>query len=127
MKRYVILFIGILLAFAACKQDKQEQQVICNQCEGLLSKTMTMYVDNEMTKCPSNPNDMCLRVQFDKYEGDTAWVPFEQDICGFDYEPGYMYILEIQRKKEGTDADGNPLYKYCLLHIKSKTPEPMKK
>ncbi len=127
MKRLVILVMGILLALAACQSDDQEQQVICNDCEGLFSEKMIMYVDNEMTKCPSNPDDLCIRVQFDTYEGDTAWVPFEQDICGFDYQPGYMYVLEIQRKKIDTDAEGNPIYKYCLLYIKSQTLEPMKK
>ncbi len=127
MKRFVFLFMGLLLAFAACKKDEHKPQVICDECEGLFSQKMIMYVDNEMTKCPSNPSDLCMRVQFDKFEGDTAWVPFEQDICGFDYQPGYFYTLEIQRKKIGTDANGNPEYKYCLLRIKNMTLEPMKK
>ena len=127
MRRYIFIFFGILFALGSCKKDENKPQVICDQCEGLFSQKMIMYVDNEMTKCPSNPSQMCLRVQFDKYQGDTAWVPFEQDICGFDYEPGYDYVLEIQRKKIDKDAQGNPIYKYCLLYIKSKRLAPMKK
>ncbi len=126
MKRFFALFLGLFLIVVACNKNDKQPQAICTECEGLFSKEMTMYVDNEMTRCPSSPNDLCLRVQFDVYKGDTAWVPFEQDICGFDYEPGFFYELDIQRKKISTDADGNPIYKYCLIKIKRKTPEPMK-
>ena len=124
--RLVIPFVlGVLFLFSMCQKD-DKPQVICDECAGLFSEKMIMYVDNELTSCPSNTNERCLRVQFDKFEGDTAWIPFEQDICGFDYEPGFSYVLDIQRKKIDTDAQGEPIYKYCLLYIRSKKLEPMK-
>ncbi len=126
MKRFLLVLAGIFFLTLSCNQSKDQPKVICDECQGLLSQKMVMYVDNEMTRCPDNPNDLCLKVQFDQFKGDTAWEPFSQDICGFDYEPGFMYVLEIQRKKMATDADGNPIYKYCLLYIKSKTPQPLK-
>ncbi len=126
MRRFLLILAGILFLVLSCNENTDEAKVICDECQGLFSQRLIMYVDNELTRCPDNPNEFCLRVQFDEFKGDTAWQAFDQDICGFDYEPGFMYVLDIQRKKITEDADGNPIYKYCLLYIKSKTPQPMK-
>jgi hypothetical protein len=126
MKKIIYLLIFGLLFFASCDDDNSDKGYICTECSGLFSEKMDMWVANKLTKNPDNPNEYCLKVQIGHYESDTSWVPFCNDICGFDYEAGYQYVLAIERKKIGTDDDGNPIYKYCLLYIKSKKPMPMK-
>ncbi len=127
MKRLFLIFVLALGLLAACnKNDKQEQQYVCNECHTLFSDKFYMWVANKYYIDPNNPNKKCLKVQMKEFVSDTSWVPFCDSICGFDYEPGYRYELFIERKKIGQDSTGQDLYKYCLLYVKSKVLEPMK-
>ncbi len=129
MKRLVFLLVLALALTMTmqCSDDEDQPAYVCTECSGLFSEKMDMWVANKLTENPDNPGEYCLKVQIGSYESDTSWVPFCQDICGFDYEAGYQYILAIERKKIGTDDNGDPIYKYCLLYIKSKQPMPMKR
>ncbi len=127
MKRLIYLFTILFALLLACnKNNKQEQQYICNECHTLFSDKLYMWVANKYYIDPDNRDKKCLKVQIERYVSDTSWVPFCDTICGFDYEPGYRYQLFVERKKVGEDSTGQTLYKYCLLYVKSKTLEPMK-
>ncbi len=129
MKKVFFALILALALFASCNDDDtlEDNTYVCNECSGIFSDRMYMWVANKLTTNPDDPTQKCIKVQFDNYESDTSWTPFCQDICGFDYEEGFLYELYIERKKEGTDDNGDPIYKYCLLYIVSKKPMPMKK
>ncbi len=127
MKKLAFL-LGIVLSvliISSCN-DKTNKDVVCDQCEGIFSEKLYMWVDNELMPCPNDSTQMCMKVQFGAIPSDNAWEPFNQDICGFDYEPGYLYELYVQRKKIGTDGQGKTVYKYCLLHLIKKELKPLK-
>ncbi len=117
MKKIILLtIITGIFAFYACDDKKQEA---CDSCDGIFSKTITMQVNNEYTTCDGN--DHCLMVQFSDTVDENAWEPFSQDICGFNFQPGYRYTLSVKRQANGKDADGNKVYKYCLIRVVSST------
>ncbi len=113
MKKIFAIVIVFILFFSACKKKNE----ICTECDGLNSKKMDMWVDAQYGPCDSTDSlrPHCLMVQFETYS-DTAWQPFNQDICGFDFTPGIWYHLEVKRKKTG-EVNGQPIYKYCLVQI----------
>ena len=113
MKKIFLLTIILgILAVYACNKTPDEA---CTSCDGIYSKTITMQVNNEYTTCDSNEH--CLMVQFSDTINENAWEPFSQDICGFNFVPGYRYTLSVKRQPNGKDADGNKIYKYCLIRI----------
>jgi len=110
-----LLLIGLLLSLfiSACKKNDQ----ICDECDGIGSKTIDMWVDAQYGPCDQADTikPHCLMVEFETYT-DSLWQPFDQDICGFEFTPGIWYHLEVKRKKIG-EIDGQPQYKYCLTKI----------
>ncbi len=112
MKKILILLFSAVLFFSC-----EENEEICTECNGMFSETLTMYVFEESGPCTFDSLQTCLFVQFDSTFAEDAWKPFNQDICGFDYVPGYRYQLSVKRKKIGKDENGDKIYQYCLINI----------
>ena len=129
MKKIFYVLFGIMLLAVSCN-DSSDENVICNECEGLFSETLFMWVNNEPITNPDNSDEKCMEVQFVDYSNynyvDSLWKPFCDTICGFDYKEGLIYELKIQRKKIDKDEDGNPIYKYCLLEVLKTEMAPLK-
>lgn len=54
---------------------------------------------------------------------DDSWRPLYESIEGFEYEPGYSYVLEVERREiANPPADGFP-YAYRLLRMVEKKEE----
>ncbi len=130
MKKIFYVLFGIMLLAVSCN-DSEDENVICNECSGLFSETLYMWVNNEPTTNPDNPEQKCLNVQFVDYSNynyvDSLWEPFCDTICGFNYQEGLIYELKVQREKIDKDEDGNPIYKYCLLEVLKTEIAPLKK
>lgn len=60
----------------------------------------------------------CLLV---KIGNDTEWTYFYSNIEGFDYEPGYEYVLEVKQEKVENPAMDSSSIKYRLVKEISKT------
>jgi len=78
-----------------------------------------MQIDNEYATCDSLVH--CLYYQIGDTIDENNWQVLNQDICGFDYTPGYRYVLSVKRNKIGTNDDGKKIYEYCLNNVISKT------
>lgn len=113
MKKILFLLGLSTIFFASCTNDEK----VCSDCAGLFSETIKMYVYEEYVDCEDHPSQQCLWAQLDSTFSDSAWIYFNQDICGFDYEPGFRYELNVERKKIGKDTNCEPLYQYCLVNI----------
>ena len=132
---YVLIF---LLTLFACNND---EDVICNECDGRKSEQIYMLVSGEQVYCNDETEEYCIRVKFgevvtnteygynqmtmyqtsESYEvTDDEWNIFDNEICGFTFNPGYEYELKIEKKKYDEPVDGKE-YKYCLLNIISTT------
>ncbi len=113
MKKIFFLLVFGSVLFIGC----QDKNVICDDCNGLFSEDLTMYIYEEKVPCEGDSTRKCYMEQHGGVFSDTAWTAFDKDICGFDFVPGYRYKLTIKRKKIGKDNNGNKVYKYCLLRI----------
>ena len=121
MKNIAVLLLSGILLFGTLCNKEDDTDIVCDECKGLFSKEETMWIFSEKGSCESNTNEECFLVQFGSNYTDSedAWEVFEQDICGFEYEVGFIYKLEIQKAK---DKDNDEFeYKYCLVRVVSKT------
>jgi hypothetical protein len=65
-----------------------------------------------------------LVVQEDDKIGSNDWTSFEHNIEGFEFEPGYVYDLEVEKKQiENPPMDGSSVA-YTLKSVLSKTKVP---
>jgi hypothetical protein len=65
-----------------------------------------------------------LIVQQDDKIGSNDWTGFEKNIAGFEFAPGYVYNLEVEKKQiENPPMDGSSIA-YTLKSILSKTKVP---
>ncbi len=110
MASWHILTLMTLLAVTACKKknDVRPQAIV-------------LQIDNRPpVDCSAGVlQRKCLWVR----EGDaTNWHLFYNDIDGFTYEPGYRYLLDVQREPLPVDGVMDALpYKYTLVRIIEKT------
>lgn len=79
----------------------------------------TLYVDSATAECVGVAVQQCLLV---KRSPEAAWELFYEPIDGFDYEPGFTYVLEVEVETvDDPPADGSSLA-YRLLRVLAKTP-----
>jgi hypothetical protein len=95
----VILFLGI---FASCVQS---------------AKTEKITIASEQRSCTGVALQECMLV---KEEDDSNWTYFYTNIEGFDYEPGYEYVLEIRRQQRENPAQDQSNFRYILVKEISK-------
>ena len=53
-------------------------------------------------------------------EADRQWEFFYEEIQGFNFEPGFVYTLEVRLEDRGTDIQDVGRYAYHLVEILSK-------
>ncbi|WP_372919976.1 DUF4377 domain-containing protein [Salegentibacter sp.] len=81
-----------------------------------------MMVNSYTVECVGEMEGNCLLVQEGDEIGTEDWNLFyyEDSISGFDYEPGYIYHLKVQKKKvKNLPMDGSSI-SYRLIKIVSK-------
>ncbi len=143
MKTTLAIFFAILISvFGLCNKD--DESIVCDECSGRGSETKYMLVNGQYSSCDANEDSLCMMVKFGdvnttqnynqynqynqynsgsnyttntEYElADSVWNLFTDTICGFDFEPGFEYELEIEQI---TDSE-TELTKYCLNRLISK-------
>lgn len=85
-------------------------------------KVVDMMVNSYTVECVGEMEGNCLLVQEGDEIGTEDWSMFyyEDSISGFDYEPGYIYHLKVQKKKvKNPPMDGSSI-SYRLVKIVSK-------
>lgn len=107
----------IALAFSACSSEDTEE---CTDCNGIGSEDITMFVNSELTSCSDDSDAKCYYAQINSEIDEDAWEVWTNEICGFDFVPGYRYQLSVRRKKVGKDENGEKIYQYCLIYVVDK-------
>ena len=83
------------------------------------AQTYTYTIAPEKGDCYGMRPMKCMQV---KKEKATEWSNFYSAIEGFDYEPGYTYVIRVKEKKiKNPPADGSSI-RYILKKVISKTP-----
>ncbi len=87
-------------------------------CKSAANKT-NLWVNSAKVDCVGVGPMQCLQVKFNETEN---WSNFYDAIEGFDYQPGFVYELEVQvdtLDKANLPADKS-IYAYKLLNVVSK-------
>lgn len=62
------------------------------------AKTMTLIVGAEKPECIGfKMNGACYNVKYKKT--DKKWQVFDDHIAGFNYEPGFEYVIQVKKVK----------------------------
>lgn len=97
MKKFLLILSVVTLCASCAKREKTE----------------TLTVASERAIDQSVPGQECFLV---KHDGQQDWELWCFDIEGFDYQPGYEYVIRIKEKQE----PGIALRKYELVNEVSK-------
>lgn len=108
MKRYLLIFLLVNFTGCGLKEDK--------------APVTMMRVNSYTVDCVGEMEGKCLLVQEGEAIGSDDWHYFyyEDSIIGFDYEPGYIYLLAVKRtpvKNPPADASS---YEYELVRVISR-------
>lgn len=80
--------------------------------------TERMVIASQQGDCVGIAPMKCLLV---KTDGQPDWEFFYSNIEGFDYEPGYEYVLEVKKETRKNPAADQSAIRYTLVKEISKT------
>lgn len=80
-----------------------------------------LRVNSYTVDCVGEMEGNCLLVQEGDNIGSEEWEYFyyEDSIIGFNYEPGYIYDLVVQKKEISNPPQDGSSYQYELVRIVS--------
>jgi heat shock protein HslJ len=87
--------------------------------------TETWWINSAKIDCTGTGPMTCFQVQKGEAIEEGKWTLFYDQISGFDYEPGFIYELEVEVSKNiaSVPADASSL-SYKLIQVHSKTQDP---
>ena len=91
--------------------------LLLGSCTGS-QNTEKMTIASQQGDCVGVAPMKCLLV---KVEGQPDWEFFYNNIEGFNYEPGYEYVLEVKKEELKNPAADQSAIKYTLVKEISKT------
>ncbi|WP_131537354.1 DUF4377 domain-containing protein [Pedobacter nototheniae] len=101
MYKLGFLIVGFLTISIAAKAD-----------------TIRLTIKEDLANCTGVAPQTCYQV---KYKNSKDWEFFYSQITGFDYKPGFRYIIDVIRtKRKNVPADASA-YTYKLKRVVSKT------
>ncbi|MBN7810692.1 DUF4377 domain-containing protein [Algoriphagus sp. H41] len=112
--KLLLTLLSVLLMAQSCEKQESEENT-----------TEIWWVNSAKIDCVGVGPMSCMQIQKGESLKDGEWTLFYDQISGFDYEPGYIYQLEVQvtQKEEPIPADASAL-SYRLVKELSKTSDP---
>ncbi|PRX57953.1 DUF4377 domain-containing protein [Flagellimonas meridianipacifica] len=105
---YFILFLTSL-CFLGCSSDDSE--------EGLINLRVNYFT----LDCTGAFPTQCLQVQEGDEIGGDSWFNFFDPIENFDFEPGFIYDLRVERTRVDNPPPDGSSFRYQLIQIVSRT------
>ena len=111
MKLFVSIFT-LFLATLGCQSENQAQKE-------------TWWINSAKVDCTGVGPMSCFQIQKGEEIKDGEWELFYDQIAGFEYEPGFIYELEVgvSKKTDPVPADASSLT-YELIEVIGKTQDP---
>ncbi|MCJ7932343.1 MAG: DUF4377 domain-containing protein [Chryseobacterium sp.] len=95
------------------------KQVSKTKKEGADAGQKTLIIGSQTVDCSAGAGRMkCLQV---KENASDSWTHFYSNIEGFDYEPGYEYVVQVKTEKIANPPADASSIKYTLIKQVSKT------
>ncbi|MEN9919126.1 MAG: hypothetical protein RL662_1562 [Bacteroidota bacterium] len=102
MKKILILFLSLLF-LPSCKTVKTTEMLV---------------IASEKADCIGVSPTTCMQI---KVEGQSSWRFFYDEIEGFNYEPGYEYVLQVEKRNIPNPPADRSSFQYVLVKEISKT------
>lgn len=102
MRKLFYLFIAVSMAATACGGKKESE---------------VLTIASEQADCMGVAPQKCMLI---KREGNTDWEFWYTGIEGFEYEPGYEYVVKIRREKVSDPPADMSSVRYVLEKVVSK-------
>lgn len=87
---------------------------------GSVKNTQKLTIASQQADCVGVGPMKCLLI---KNNEQTDWQFFYSGIEGFNYEPGYEYVIEVKKEARPNPAADQSSIKYILVKEVSKTPK----
>lgn len=113
----IIYLFTILCCSASCNTTRTKIENITSAKDNK-SMEVQMYIASEKRNGYGVGPQSCFLI---KYKPEEKWQYFYSDIQDFDYEPGYEYLLLLQRTERENIPQDASKYIYTLKKIISKT------
>lgn len=113
----IIYLFTILCCSASCNTTRTKIENITSAKDNK-SMEVQMYIASEKRSGYGVGPQSCFLI---KYKPEEKWQYFYSDIQDFDYEPGYEYLLLLQRTERENIPQDASKYIYTLKKIISKT------
>ena len=82
-----------------------------------------LVVKEDRASCTGVAPQTCFQV---KYKGSKDWELFYSNISGFNYKPGYRYVILVTRTKRANVPADASIYTYKLKKVLKKHKIPVK-
>ena len=102
MQKTILILFAMALSFAACTGSENTEK---------------LTIASQQGDCVGVAPMKCLLV---KKDGQKDWEFFYNNIEGFNYEPGYEYVLEVKVENVDNPAADQSSLKYTLVKEISK-------
>lgn len=112
MKLFILLFCLATMAASSCEKEAESQ-------------TEIWWINSAKVDCVGVGPMTCFQIQKTEEIESEKWELFYDQIAGFEYEPGFIYQVEVgvSQKQEPVPADASSL-SYELVKVISKSPDP---
>lgn len=111
----ISITVFTIFVISSCSKSTE----VCSDCDGILAQSVTVWVNSRLYDCGDTSGFTCLQVQVNDTIDTAKWEIWKNEICGFDFAPGYIYKLSCKRTPIGTNSVGGKVYKYCLISVLS--------
>lgn len=103
MFRCILLLFTVSLLLGSCSSSKETEKLIVASKQG---------------DCIGVAPMKCLLI---KRDGQVGWEFFYNGIEGFKYEPGYEYVLTVEKRTVENPAADQSALRYILVKEESRT------
>ncbi len=103
MMKNLFVFLGICFVFIACSGNGSTERIV---------------IASEQADCIGVGPQKCFLI---KFEGSNDWEFLYSGISGFNYEPGYEYVIEIKKEKVANPAADQSSINYIFVKEISKS------
>ena len=118
MLRFASLLAAAAFALVACSPDV-EPEADAGGAPEAAPDILTLEVDSERVPCVGVGPMECLRV---RTPGEEEWRLFYDTIRDFEFEPGFRYLLEVERTRRPNPPADASSFQYRLVEIVSREP-----
>ena len=97
--------------------------VVTAACDPVLSerRVQDVVVGPQLLPCHGVGPQLCMQV---RPYASPVWEYFDGEIEGFAFEPGFEYVIRIERTVRKNPAPDGSIYRFRLIDVIKKTPVP---